>query len=201
MRLDKEFYVLSACLLMAAVPGAASSITSFAFTPTMGSEFTLDLTKSFTSSEAEVTGTIICESSSPCTGEVGSFAVGVDLTGSTEVSAAISGTLSGDGSYGDSVTITSPAAYAGYNSFYISSSPFDDVFFSKTVPALGPTNVDGFVSLNLLPGQEIDLPITFTISSKAAAVPEPGTVFLLGGLLGALPLIRKARMKFSQTRA
>jgi hypothetical protein len=199
MGIDKRFYVISTCVLLAALPGAASSLTSFDFTPATDSEFTLNLTDSLSSIEAEVTGTIACDSSSPCTGEVGSFAIGADFTSPTQVSAAISGTLTGDGSYGDSVTITSPAAYAGVNVFYIDSSPFDKTFFSETVPALGPTNIDGFVDLNLLPGQEIDLPITFTISSQTSPVPEPGTVFLLGGLLGALPLIRKARMKFSQT--
>jgi hypothetical protein len=201
MGIDKRFYVISTCVLLAALPGAASSLTSFDFTPATDSEFTLDLTDSLSSVEAEVTGTIACDSSSPCTGEVGSFAIGADFTSSTLVSAAISGTLTGDGSYGDSVTLTSPAAYANVYPFYIASSPFDETFFSTTVSAIGSTNIDGFVYLNLEPGQEIDLPISFTISSSTTPVPEPGTVFLLGGLLGALPLIRKARIKLSQTRA
>jgi hypothetical protein len=184
------------CFLLTALPGAASSITSVSFTPT-SSPFTTDLTNTSTSSQVSISGTILCPitTTAGCSGEVGSFALGLDLTSLTPISADISGTLSeGSTSAPDSVKITFPIAESF--PFSIDEGSFDQNIFSIKLPALGNLTVDGVVDLSLAAGQSIDLPLNFTVGTPTT-VPEPSTVFLLGGLLAAFPLLRRARAKFS----
>jgi hypothetical protein len=180
------------CFLLTALPGPASSITSVSFTPT-SSPFTTNLTDTSTSSQVSISGTILCPATTTagCSGEVGSFALGLDLTSLTPISADISGTLSeGPTSAADSVKITFPIAESF--PFSIDEGSFDQNIFSIKLPALGNLTVDGVVDLSVAAGQSIDLPLTFTVGTPAT-VPEPSTVFLLGGLLSTLPLLRKAR--------
>src|SRR5581483_10193275 len=91
MLLKKPFGLLLTVGALAVAPSYASSITSFTFTPSSGL-FTTALVETNSSSQASVTGSVTCSSTSVCSGEVGSFALGLDLSDpTTPVSVEISG--------------------------------------------------------------------------------------------------------------
>jgi hypothetical protein len=161
------------------LPAFASSITSASFTPT-GSPFTTSLTTTFGSTQANITGTVSCDSASPCSGEVGTFSLSVDLTDtSTPASIDITGTNSGPATEG-ALVLNSP--FSQTDPFAISAGTFDDLLLSTHFPQLGPVTITGVLDVSLLPGQTLALPLTFGI--EGSAVPEPSPLVLAGlGLL------------------
>lgn len=192
----KNFTLLLASAVLAAVPSYASTITDFSFT-TDSSPFTSVLTVTSTGSEASITGTVTCVSTSICSGEVGTFDLGLDLTSTTPLSAEISGILSGSTPAGGTLDLTSPAAYAQDIPFSVApgAGGFDKKIFSASLPALGDINVDGALDLSLLPGQSITLPLTFAVGSSSP-VPEPANAALLAvGLLGMAAAVRYRNRK------
>jgi hypothetical protein len=188
----KKYGLLLASTLLAAAPISASSIDSFSFTPVEGSPFASSLTESLSPSgtEASVTGTVSCESDSPCTGELATFAAEVDLTGLADTLASIdiSGDLSGDTAGGGELFLTSPISNS--YPFVIPSGAFDKPILSTEFPPVGLIEVAGSLDLTLAPGQEVSLPISFTLGSTTA-VPEPsGQAMLVLGLLGLVGVVR-----------
>jgi hypothetical protein len=180
-----KYGLLLASTLLAAAPISASTIDSFYFTLEDDSPFTSSLTESFSSTEASVTGTVSCDSESTCTGELGTFGLGLDLTGlvDTPASIDISGNLSGDLAGGGDLFVTS-ISYP----FAIPSGDFDKILLSTELPPLGMIDVYGSLDLTLPPGETVTLPITLTVGT---AVPEPsGQAMLILGLLGLIGIVR-----------
>ncbi len=176
---------LTALLLgvVATAPVVASTITSISFTPASDSPFTSSLTESFTSTQASVTGTVSCDSTSPCTGELGQVFIGLDLTNETLLSLNISGDLSGNtAGSGDVVIASIPEP------FNIPTGDFDENIFSQDQPPLGMIETNYTVYLTLPAEETVTLPITLTAS---AAVPEPfGQSIAVLALLGLTGLVR-----------
>jgi hypothetical protein len=184
----KNYALLLASAVLAAVPSYASSVTDFSFTVD-SSPFTSSLVETFSGSEASITGTVTCASTTACSGEVGTFDLGLDLTATTPLSAEISGILGGTTPAGASVNITSPTSKM--SPFSISPGTFDKIIFSSLLPALGDVDVDGTFDLSLAAGQTIDLPLTFYVGTPPSPVPEPGTqALLVAGLLGMVGVVR-----------
>jgi hypothetical protein len=185
----KNYALLLASAVLAAVPSYASSITSFTFTED-SSPFTSSLVETFSGSEASITGTVTCASTHACTGEVGTFDLGLDLTSTTPLSADISGILGGTSPAGGSLDITSPTYLKKDSTFSVSTGAFDKQLFSTELPALGNIDVDGALDLSLAAGQSITLPLTF-YAGNPSPVPEPGSqALLVVGLLGMAGVVR-----------
>jgi hypothetical protein len=192
----KNYALLLASAVLAAVPSYASTITDFTFT-TDSSPFTSVLTVTTSGSEASITGTVTCASTSICSGEVGTFDLGLDLTSTTPLSAEISGILSGLTPAGGTLDLTSPAAYAQDIPFSVTPgvAGFDKTIFSTHLPALGDIDVDGALDLRLAPGQSISLPLTFNVGNSSP-VPEPANAALLAvGLFGMAGVVRYRNRK------
>ena len=192
MKTSKKFSLFLASALLVAAPSFASSITSFTFTPDP-SIFTSVLVDSFSASEADITGTVTCAATAACSGEVGSFNLGLDLTSTTPLAAEISGILSGTTTAVGSLEITSPTSkiYA----FSLGAGSFDSVILSTSFPAFGAINVKGTLDLALAAGQSIDLPLAIKVGN-VSSVPEPsGQVLLIVGLLGLAGMVRYRRSR------
>ncbi|HEX5229080.1 MAG TPA: PEP-CTERM sorting domain-containing protein [Bryobacteraceae bacterium] len=190
MLLKNHFVLLLAAGAFAVAPSSASSITSFSFTPSDPSVFSTVLVESHSSSEASITGSVSCVASSPCIGEVGSFSLGLDLTDpTTPISAEISGDNLGVTDAQGDLDITT----LGKNiPFSVSPGTFDKTILSSSLPELGVITLAGTLDLSLAPGQEITLPLTFTVGSSTTATPEPtGVALFLGGLLAVGALARR----------
>lgn len=171
-----------------ALPTFASSITGASFT-SAGAPFTTSLTATFGSTQANITGTVSCDSASPCTGEVGTFSLSVTLSDtSTPASLDIAGTNSGTLTEG-ALVINPP--FSQTDPFSIAAGSFDDVILSTQFPTLGAITVTGALDVDLAPGQTLDLPLTFGI--EGSAVPEPSTLFLAG--LGLLSFAGTQRLR------
>ena len=196
MRTAKKYGLLLASTLLAAAPSYASTITGFSFAADP-SPFTTDLSASYTGSEASVTGGVLCPSVTPetafrsfitssvCTGEVGTFSLDVDLTAPTKFTVDISGVLSGVTAAAGSVDILGVGDFP----FSVKAGSFDDSILSITVPAVGPTDLDGSVDLTMARGQSITLPLTLNIGNTT--VPEPSAqALLIVGLLGLAGVFR-----------
>ena len=175
---------LTLAVLVLATPIFASTIDNISFTPAADSPFASSLTESFTSTQALLAGTVSCDSASPCTGEVGQYFIGLDLTGplDTPVSISISGNLSGDtAGSGDLIIASIPEP------FVIPSGTFDENIFSHELAPGGLVDVNYTLNVTLPANETVTLPITFTVG----AVPEPvGESMLVVGLLGLIGLIR-----------
>jgi PEP-CTERM motif len=191
----KNYALLLASAVLAAVPSYATSITSsitgFSFTED-SSPFTSVLVESFSGSQASVTGTVTCASTTACSGEVGTFDLGLDLTSTTPLSAEISGILDGETPAGGSLNITSIFLSKDFP-FSVTPGPFDKVLFATSLPALGEVNVGGSLDFSLAAGQTIDLPLTFNVGtpSNPSPVPEPASqALLVAGLLGMAGVVR-----------
>jgi len=184
----KKSLVFLASIGFLAASASASSITSFSFTADP-SPFSSSLSTSFTSTLGSVTGTVACDSDSACTGEVGTFSLGLNLVSvSTPFSVEVSGTLSGDTAADAAVMFSSPASVT--YPFVIPVGDFDAVVLSTSAPALGAITLDGAFELSLAPGQTISLPINFNVGT----VPEPSSQTLIGlGLLGIVCFSRFLR--------
>jgi hypothetical protein len=188
--MKKSPVLLAFILFVAGTNASASSITSFSFTADP-SPFFSNLTSSFTSTTGSVTGTVACDSDSACTGEVGTFSLGLDLVSmSAPFSVEVSGTLS-EGSAADAALMfTSPGSVT--YPFVIPVGDFDTVVLSTSAPALGAVTVDGAFDLSLAPGQTLSLPLNFNLGP----VPEPSGQTLVGlGLLGIVCLTRFSRIR------
>lgn len=189
----KRYRWLLTCALLTAIPGVASSITDFSFT-TDSSPFTSSLLASFSSSAANLDGTIACNSTSACSAEVGTFSIDADFTAFTPVFVEL--LQSPSGTFGEypisflTINVTSPAQFALSEPFGCSPgtcaySPLE--LFDA--PPLGDVILQGSVDLTLSAGQSLNLQqLTFT----EGPIPEPRMVLLLTFLLAALPLIRRA---------
>jgi hypothetical protein len=210
MRTAKKYGLLLASTLLAAAPSYASSITGISLIPDASSPFNSDLSATLTSStEATVTGTVTCPTqvvaaafeaqvlaqSAPCSGEVEGFSLGVDVTGPTEFTVDISGTLGnipGDLSAGAAATGIVDITGIGDFPFNVSPGPFD-VTKSILLPASveGSTTLVGSVDLTMGQGQEITLPLTLSVAGTTSTVPEPsGQALLMVGLLGIAGVVR-----------
>lgn len=181
MLFDKYFALLLTAGALVVAPSYASSITSFTFTPTSG-PFTSVLVDSSSSSQASVTGSVTCASTSICSGEVGEFSLGLDLN---EPSNPFSAEISGDNL--GVTTASGVLEISGYPTgipFSFKPGDFDKVLIDTTLPELGNSTVDGSLDLSLAPGQEITLPLTFSVGTQVMATPEPsGVALLLAGLV------------------
>jgi hypothetical protein len=187
----KKYGLLLVSTLLAATPISASTIDSINFSPADDSPFTSSLTESFSSTVASVTGTISCDSDSTCTGGLGQFFIGLDLTGlvDTPMSIGISGNLSGDtAGSGEMIIATIPEPFA------IPTGDFDTNIFSDEIPPLGMIDVNGYLDLTLPPGETLTLPLTWTLGT---AVPEPSSLAML--VLGLLGLAGVVRYRSSRT--
>jgi hypothetical protein len=181
--------LLLACVCFAATRLHASTIDSYTFTPD-SSVFTTDLTESFTSTEAVLAGTISCNSTTTCSGELGTFDLGLDLTEPGVLSLTDVGGLTGDSSASGSVNLDAPIQQT--RAFTVPVGNFDYTRYTKELPALGLIDVAGSVDLTLLPGQTLTLPVTIDF----AAIPEPSGQVLLA--LAALGLAAFVRYRYSQ---
>jgi hypothetical protein len=179
--------MVAAFALFAAAHMNASSITSFDFAVEPSSPFTTNLTSSFTSTEATVTGTIACESTTKCAGGLATFDVGLDLSGISTSSLTISGELTGDREAFGVLTITSPT-FLPFLPFTIPLGTFDKTIVSSgDLPQIGLIDLKGSIDLGMLPGQTLTLPLTISINN----VPEPsGQVLLLVAALGCAGFVR-----------
>lgn len=186
----KSLIFLASIVFLAAANASASSITSFSFTSD-SSPFFSNLSSTFTSTVGSVTGTVACDSESPCTGEVGTFSLGLNLVSmSAPFSIEVSGTLSGDTAADAALMFSSPSSVS--YPFVIPVGDFDTVVLSTSAPELGAVTVDGAFDLSLAPGQTLTLPLNFDIGS----VPEPSGQTLVGlGLLGIVCLSRFSRIR------
>jgi hypothetical protein len=192
----KNYALLLASAVLAAVPSYAtsitgSSITGFSFTGD-SSPFTSVLIETFTGSQASITGTVTCASTTPCSGEAGTFDLGLDITSTTPFSAEISGILDGETRAGGSLDITSILLSRDFP-FSVAPGPFDKVLFSTSLPPVGEVNVEGSIDFSLAAGQTIDLPLTFNVGtpSNPSPVPEPASqALLVVGLLGIAGVVR-----------
>jgi hypothetical protein len=166
----------------------ASSINSFTFT-TDSSPFTTNLVESFSGSEASLTGTVSCDSTVACKGEVGTFDLGVDFTGpTTPVSIDISGNLNGATPGVGLLHLSSPISKT--HRFTIPDGSFDKTLVSTNVLPFGMVDVTGSFDLVLAPDQTVTLPLTFNIGPRSS-VPEPsGEALLLLCALGAAGFVR-----------
>jgi hypothetical protein len=187
MQTATKYGLLLASALLAAAPSYASSINSFTFNSD-SSPFTSVLVESMSGSQAMVTGSVECLSKTACSGEVGTFNLGVDLTGSTTpVSVDISGVLSGTTGASGAVDITT---FGKDYPFSVAAGSFNDTILSLDLPALGDVSVHGALDLSLAAGQSITLPLTINVGA-VSSVPEPsGQALLLVGLLGLAVIFR-----------
>ena len=187
MQTATKYGLLLASALLAAAPSYASSINSFTFNSD-SSPFTSVLVESMSGSQAMVTGSVECLSKTACSGEVGTFNLGVDLTGSTTpVSVDISGVLSGTTGASGAVAITT---FGKDYPFSVAAGSFNDTILSLDLPALGDVSVHGALDLSLAAGQSITLPLTINVGA-VSSVPEPsGQALLLVGLLGLAVIFR-----------
>lgn len=187
MQTATKYGLLLASALLAAAPSYASSINSFTFNSD-SSPFTSVLVENMSGSQAVVSGTVECLSKTACSGEVGTFTLGVDLTGSsTPVSVDISGVLSGSTGASGSVDITT---FGQDYPFSVATGSFNDTILSLDLPALGQISANGALDLSLAAGQSITLPLTINVGA-VSSVPEPsGQVLLLVGLLGLAGIVR-----------
>jgi PEP-CTERM motif len=192
----KNYALLLASAVLAAVPSYASSITGFSFTEDP-SPFTSVLVETFSGSQASITGTVTCASTTACSGEVGTFDLGLDLTSTTPLSAEISGILSGRTPAVGSLDLTSPALLARDVPFSVAPGSFDKTIFSTSLPAFGDVNVEGALDFSLAAGQSIDLPLTINVGTPSTSpVPEPASqALLVAGLLGMAGVVRYRNRK------
>jgi hypothetical protein len=176
------------------VQASGSEIVDATFTP-VGSTFSTSLTTTFSGTQASVTGSVSCDSSSPCTGEVGTFSLTAYLTDpSNPVSVDINGSLSGSSDAEGVLSLTSPLSLT--KPFTIPVGSFDDLLLSTDLPAIAPLVVDGSLNLSLAPDQTVALPLTFQVGTSA--VPEPASAGLLtAGIAGLLIIRRRMRAKES----
>ena len=181
--------LLLACVCFAATGLHASTIDSYTFTPD-SSVFTTNLTESFTSTEAVLAVTISCNSTTTCSGELGTFDLGLDLTEPGVLSLTDVGSLTGDSSASGSVNLDAPIQQT--RTFTVAPGDFDFTRYTNELPALGVINATGFVDLTLLPGQTLTLPVTIDFS----AIPEPSGQVLLA--VAALGLAGFVRRRYSQ---
>jgi hypothetical protein len=183
-----KYGMILASAWLAAGPLHASSIDSFTFIAA-DSPFTTSLFESFTNSEAIVSGTVTCDSTTVCIGPVGTFNLGVDFTDpSTPLSVDVSGDLSGPYNAGASVRLRSPLHQAF--PFLVTDGSFDDNLVSAMLPPLGMTNIVGGFYMRMAPGQSVVLPIIIGLD-EVTATPEPsGEALIVVCLLGFAGLVR-----------
>jgi hypothetical protein len=185
-----RYGLLLASSLFAATQVHASLINSFSFT-TDPSPFSSDLVESFTSSQAFLTGTVACDSTTVCSGEVGTFNLGVDLTDVSVVSTTTDGSLTGDTPGSGFVNLVSPIQQS--RAFNVPTGSFDYTRYSTELPALGTIDVSGSLDLTLQPGQVLSLPVTIGFAS---VVPEPsGQVLILVAALGLAGFVRYRNLR------
>ena len=178
-----------ACILFGSITASAGTISSFTAVATPASSFSVGaLTTTFSGSEASVSGTVTCNAETTCTGSAISFSVGITgLTASTPVSAEIVGdaTANASGLFVETTPVSASVP------FTVAAGPFDTTIFSSSLPAVGSLLVTGNLSLTILAGQSISLPLNFFVGAQT--VPEPSTFAFLG--LGLLGLVAKFRRK------
>jgi hypothetical protein len=181
-----RFGPLMALVFYAAGQLCASTIDSFSFTTPDSSPFTTNLTESFTSSGAALTGTVACDSTTVCSGEVGTFSLGLDLTNVSMLSITTDGSLTGDTSASGFQDLISPIEKT--RAFNVPTGSFDYTRFTNEIPAWGMIDVTGSLNLTLQPGQVLTLPVTMGFAS---VVPEPsGQVLILVAALGLAGFVR-----------
>jgi hypothetical protein len=165
--------------LVAAAPVFATTITSVSFTPAGDSPFTQSLTATFSGTQADLTGTISCNSETTCTGEVGEYFTSWNITSPTFTTIDISGNLSGEtAGSGDLIIATIPEPFA------VPAGEFSEPIFSGEITLLGAVQTNYILDLSLPAGQTLTIPITYS------AIPEPTAQSMIGiGLLAMIGLI------------
>jgi hypothetical protein len=194
-----KYGLLLTSALLAGAPAYASSITSFSFT-TDPSAFTSVLVETMSGTQASLTGSVTCVSVEACSGEVGTFNLGLNLTDrSTPISVDISGVLSGTTDASGSLDLTS--LFKDFP-FSEAAGSFDKTILSIALPPLGPLTVHGALDLSLAAGQSIALPLTISVG-PVSTVPEPsGQALLIIGFLGLAAIARyRASRAVSGTRS
>jgi hypothetical protein len=182
---------LMALALFAASQLRASTIDTFSFTP-VSSPFTSNLISSSTGGEATIAGTIACDLTTACSGEVGTFSLGMDLTEPGMVAITTDGSLTGDTPGSGSVNLTSPMDKT--RAFNVPLGSFDYTRFTNELPAsMGLVTVAGSLDLTLEPGQVLTLPVDIGFVS---AVPEPsGQLLIFLAALGLAGFIRYRHLR------
>jgi len=177
-----------ALALFAAGQLCASSIDSFSFI-TDSSPFTSDLVASISGPDALLTGTVACDSTTACSGEVGTFSLGLDLTNSSVISITSTGNLTGNTPGSGFVDLDTPIEKT--RAFSVPTGSFDHTRLTSEIPAWGMIDASGSINLTLQPGQVLTLPVAISFTSVASVVPEPsGQVLLLLCVLGAATIVR-----------
>jgi hypothetical protein len=160
---------------LAVGPLSASSIDNFTFAPS-DPIFVTTLSESYTPEEAFLNGSVSCDAQTACSGELGTFDLGLDLTDPSTLTVTNDGTLSGTTPATGSLDLESPVTQV--RNFVTPIGSFDQTRISQLLPAWGTVDVSETVFLTLQPGQTLTLPVTVGIN--AAAAPEPqGVAFLI----------------------
>ena len=178
---------------LAVGPLSASSIDNFTFVPA-DPIFVTNLSESYTPEESTLTGTISCDATTACSGEVGTFDLELDLTDPSTLTVTNDGTLSGTTPATGSVDVESPVPLA--RNFVTPAGSFEQTRITQLMPAWGAVDVSESVFLTLQPGQTLTL-LPVTVSINPAAAPEPqGVAFLLiAAALSTGALVRYGRSR------
>jgi len=193
----KLFFAVGSLLMATVASGAVifPSIDSFVITPVGGVFSSVVLNTTVVGNVASVTSSSVsCANVAGCTGNVLTFvltASGLTLP-TSPILVTMDGTLSGATPGGGNITITSPVAVS--QNFGISTGAFNVTIINSVVPSSGSVTINGSFGLTLANGQTLTLPSSLGVQVGAAAVPEPGTIAMLGvGLIGVAAVLRRRR--------
>lgn len=191
-------------LLVTGLSASAATITSFSVNPSSGT-FNETLNYVIKGDTAFVTNsTISCVSEAGCSGSAFTFLGTVTgLSAAAPFTAYIDGTLSGSTAGAGQITLTQPSAakipFTIEPLSVTGPNGFNKTLAKNKFPGgeTGTQNFAGDFSLTLAPSQTLTLPSSLAFSfadPAAAAIPEPGTMGLLGfGLAGLGVVIRRRR--------
>jgi hypothetical protein len=179
-------------VFLAVGPLSASSIDTFTFVQA-SPIFATNLTESHTAEEAFLNGSISCDAKTACSGEVGTFDLGLDLTDPSTVTVTNTGILSGTTPATGSLDLASPVTQV--RSFVTPVGSINQTRVSQVLPALGTVDVSESLFLTLQPGQTLTVPVTISINSAAAPEPRGVALLLLAAALSAGAFIRYGRSR------
>ena len=196
-RYMKLFFAVGSLLMATVASGAVifPSIDSFVITPVGGVFSSVVLNTTVVGNVASVTSSSVsCANVAGCTGNVLTFVLTASglTTPTSPIQVNMDGTLSGATPAGGNITITSPVSVN--TNFGISTGAFNIQIINNVVPSAGSVTINGSFGLTLANGQTLTLPSSLSVQVGAAAVPEPGTIAMLGvGLVGLAAALRRRR--------